>query len=324
MDWSATTAWQAPPSCRQAALQPASAGGRSQAAPDSAQQLVDVETRRGPFTLAGLTVTVVPRSKRLLRSADPDATALASLEIRAADGTLQHREVFPHAVEHGRFSESCSVEVHPLSGSTGAGLLLAAGCTPAAPLAGGPWQLFGAVNGRLVRLGKPLHAQGELGDFVPGGVTPLGRARQIGPDVLRIRVWTGYFFVSVPVRIDWRAGTLALGQRCLGQTEHGLVEEGCELPVEDVHRVPQDRVQTFVRLFREPTERSGPAVHVVVGRDSAVSVVAARARVDWNEEPEGITLSPADDVWVRVRIDGEEGWIHTEEDLNATGLFRSG
>ena len=28
--------------------------------------------------------------------------------------------------------------------------------------------------------------------------------------------------------------------------------------------------------------------------------------------------------WLKVRIDGREGWVHAEEDLNALGLFHAG
>jgi hypothetical protein len=29
-------------------------------------------------------------------------------------------------------------------------------------------------------------------------------------------------------------------------------------------------------------------------------------------------------IWLKVRIDGTEGWVRDEEDLNALGLFQAG
>jgi hypothetical protein len=46
--------------------------------------------------------------------------------------------------------------------------------------------------------------------------------------------------------------------------------------------------------------------------------------VTWEERKDGIGLGVADDIWVKVRIGGKEGWIHTDEDLQAIGLYRAG
>jgi hypothetical protein len=165
---------------------------------------------------------------------------------------------------------------------------------------------------------------GEWGEFVPGAITRTANLTQILPDVFRLRVWTGYFFVRVPVRIDWREGKLALGERCMYQTGHGLAEEGCEVSVEEAQVARRDQEMTFVCMFRESNEQSGPPKHVVVKTNSTVEVTAGKVAIRWEEWPEVISISVGDDVWVKVRIDGQEGWIHTPEDLNAVGLFASG
>jgi hypothetical protein len=38
----------------------------------------------------------------------------------------------------------------------------------------------------------------------------------------------------------------------------------------------------------------------------------------------GIGLGVGDDIWVKLRIDGREGSIHTVEDLQAIGLYQAG
>jgi hypothetical protein len=301
-----------------------SQGGQATAALAGAQNLEDVEERRGPFTLAGRNFTVVLHYKRLSGKTSPDSQALASLEIRDATGAVQHQESFPHAIEKGAFAETCSADVRLLSGSNGKGLLIDSGCLPSAPLSGGPWQIVGVVGGKLVPFGKPLVAEGELGEFVPGAINHTGNLTQILPDMLKIRVWTGYFFVSVPVRVDWLQGHLALGQRCMYQTGHGMAEEGCEVPAEEAQPAPREQEMTFVRMFQESNQRIGPPAHVVVKKDSKVEVVAGKVLIIWEEGPEAVHISVGEDIWVKVRIDVKEGWIHTPEDLNAIGLFASG
>ena len=315
-----------PPALNQTEIpsQYASLGGEASAAPTGAQELEDVEERQGPFTLEERNFTVVLHYKRLLGTTGPDSQTLASLEIRDATGAVQHQESFPHAIEKGGFLETCSADVRLLSGSNGKGLLIDSGCLPSAPLSGGPWQIVGVVGGKLVPFGKPLVTEGELGEFVPGAINRIGTLTQILPDMLKVRVWTGYFFVSVPVRVDWLQGQLALGQHCLYQTGHGMAEEGCEMPAEQAQPAPREQEMTFVRMFQESNPRIGTPAHVVVKKDSKVEIVAGKVLVTWEEGPEAIHLSVGEDVWVKVRIDGKEGWIHTPEDLNAIGLFASG
>lgn len=308
------------------AIPPQSAPAAAQTSAGAAQgpQLEDVEERKGPFAFVGQNFTVVLHYKRLPGKTGGDSQTLASLEIRDAAGVVQHQESFPHAVEKGEFPETCTADVRLLSGSNGKGLLIDSGCLPSAPLSGGPWQIFGVVGGKLVPFGKPLVTEGEMGEFVPGAINRIGSATQILPDMLNIRVWSGYFFVSVPVRVDWQQGKLALGQHCFYQTGHGFAEEGCEMPAEDAQPTAREQEMTFVRMFRESNERTGPAAHVVVKKDSKVEILAGKVLITWDEGPEAVNLAVGEDVWVKVRIDGKEGWIHTPEDRNAIGLFQSG
>jgi len=291
---------------------------------DGAKELQDIEERQGPFSLAGQDFTVMLHYKSSPRGGGLDSRALVSLDIYDSVGAVQYQESFSYAVEGGTFSETCSAGVRLLRGSNGTGLLIESGCLPSAPLAGGPWRIVGVVGGKLVPFGKPLVTEGKLGEFVPGAINRTGNLTQILPDVLNLQVWTGYFFVSVPVRIDWREGKLALAQRCMYQTGRGFAEGGCEVPVDEARVTRRQQEMTFVRMFRESNERSGPPAHVVAKMESKVEVLAGKVAIIWDEGPEAVSISVGEDVWVKVRIDGQEGWIHTPEDLNAVGLFASG
>jgi hypothetical protein len=270
----------------------------SQAATHSSgePELQDVDERQGPFTFGGQRFTVVAHHKRLPGKRGEFAQALASLDIADAAGAILHHEEFPHAVENGEFRETCSVSVKPITGSNGAGLLLDTGCLPSAPMSGGPWQIFGIVNGKLAPVGKPLYAEGEMGEFVPGKINHVGKLTQILADELRIRLFTGYFFVFVPVRLNWMEGKLALAQHCFYQTGHGMAEGGCEMPIEGVERHPGEQELTFVRMFGESNEQIGTPAHVVVKKDSRVEILAGKVLVTWEEGKDGIGLGVADDI----------------------------
>ena len=312
----------APPARTPATPSP-SIGAVTAGAPPAPASLEDVEAREGPFASGGQTFTLVMHSKRLPGRADPDAQSLAWLEMLDAAGKTAYREEFAHSIDNGTFVESCAAHAEQLAGNSGKGVLMTVDCLPSAPLSGGRWSVFGVVGGRLKRFGAPVVADGSLGAFKPGAVSRSGPVTQTLADMLTVRLWTGYFFVSVPIRVDWQQGALAPGQRCLEQTGRGFVEGGCEWPAEDAQPASRDE-QTFVRLFRESNEASGPPAHVVVNPSSKVSVVAGKVQVIWNEGPEVTSFAADDDIWVRVRIDGREGWIHGDEDLQAAGLFRAG
>jgi hypothetical protein len=291
----------------------------------------DVERRLGPFavgpdTLPAHHLTVIERHKRVRGrpSNDPDAEALAVLEIVDASGTVHHRETFEYAIDRGAFASACSASVQLLKGNVASGLLLASGCLPSAPDAADTLQIFGAVKGRVQRFGKPFMVSGELVGLIHTPVTQAGRGRMIQPDLLRFKVRTPNFLVTTSVSVDWMQGRVSLGQRCYGQTGQGMREEGCEVPVE-AERVPSDEDETFVRLFDEATEQAGLPKHVVVKKTSVVEFVAAKVRFVWDDAADIVDLHvDGDDTWLKLRIDGREGWIHTQEDFLAIGLPQSG
>jgi hypothetical protein len=138
------------------------------------------------------------------------------------------------------------------------------------------------------------------------------------PDMIDIRAWTGYFYVFVPLRVDWNHGGLAQGQRCMEMIGGGLKEVGCDMRVEAVRKPLTDEF-TFARLFAEADENMGTAEHVVVQNDSKVEILGARAITTWNENGE-LTQPMITNVWLHARIDDRAGWIHGEEDFSALGL----
>jgi hypothetical protein len=286
----------------------------------------DAQQRLGPFRIGGQDFSVVLHLKRLARAkADPsEETALAALEIQDASGATVYRETFAYTVDAGAFSDSCMASTQLLKGGFTTGLLISVGCLPSAPASGDVWELFGLINGKLTRFGKPFTTHGEFVGLISVPPQPRGSATLFLPDVMQFRVWTGNVRVTVPVRVDWMQGRLMQGERCFEQTGHGLRKSGCEVPVE-AERVPSDQDLSFVRLFPEANEGSGVPRHVVVKKDSKVEILAAKVRLAWDESRDVIFFGVDDrDPWLKVRIDGTEGWIHTQEDFNAVGVPQAG
>jgi hypothetical protein len=184
------------------------------------------------------------------------------------------------------------------------------------------WQMFGLVNGKLAPLGKPT----PIGEGATGGPfmgvmmrAANGTVSVISqPDTIAVRVWTGGFYVFVPLRVDWNHGGLAEGQRCFEMMGGGNREVGCDMRVE-AERKPLAEEFSFVRVFAEADENMGEPEHVVVQQKSKMEILGSSAITMWNQR--GELVQPVfSDLWLHVRIDDHTGWIHGEEDFAAVGL----
>jgi len=84
-----------------------------------------------------------------------------------------------------------------------------------------------------------------------------------------------------------------------------------------VRQLPERGASYDARSARD--DSSIPA-HAVVHKDSAVEILAANARIVLDGSSGTIDIGVAGDIWLKVRIDGRVGWIHTQEDFVAIGL----
>jgi hypothetical protein len=65
--------------------------------------------------------------------------------------------------------------------------------------------------------------------------------------------------------------------------------------------------------------------HVVVRKGSRVEFLGAKIKLSWDASHEVLFFGADDqDPWLKVSIDGQQGWIHTQEDFDAVGVPRAG
>jgi hypothetical protein len=290
-----------------------------------ALKLEDLTRELGPFAVRDKLFTIVLHQKHLVdsTSGDPDmVSTLVGMEIKDAEGTVHFRETFPYEVSGGEFSESLSASVELLQGKERNGLLVTFGSLPSTPLGGESWQVFGMFDNQLVPFSKPIFTEGQLTDPGDGSVVKTAPEAGLLGEVLNFRIWTGNFFVIYPVKIDFVMAKAMPAWRCLKLTPQGQVP-WCQYRVETDRKEP-DEDETFVRLHAESSEEMGNAQHVVVKKSSNVDFLAAEGDVEWQEDDRGVSLSPGNDFWLKVRIDNKQGWIHTQEDFEAIGLPQAG
>jgi hypothetical protein len=298
-------------------------------------KLEDVEQRLGPFSFHGETFTVVLHEKHMPGARDPlFSQTLDTVEVRDATGAVQYQRVFKFGVEGERFERSLTASARLLSGKYFAGLLISYRLRLASGENAEAWQVFGYQDGRYKAqdarfriFDKPI--RGDYGANTSTEmqlVTPTGVVtKPVTPEgeIFEFRVWTGNFYLILPVGVDFAHGKLRPGIRCAGTGggKPGMHEIGCDMRVE-AGRKPPEAETTFLRVLNDSEPGQGEPLHLVLDKNSKVAILKANAFVDWGLSGDLMQVAFRD-LWLQVRIDGDEqkmGWIHTNEDFAAIGL----
>lgn len=293
-------------------------------------QFSRVERKLGPFEIEGRKLSVVLRLQTINGAPDGFDETVESFSI-VDDLDHEHfRRTFKVEVAQGMFKETVGISAWALESSgkkmirpdtegpkdqiadrgKTVGLLLYYGDIPSAPLSGLSCQAFRLADGRLAPTSLPLTVYGRIHDLQEGSRLD---SRRLGPgETVEFGVWTGWFEVTVPVRVLDELRPVPL---------HSELTYGLDAYSVSVERLPQDR-ETFVRLFRSPDDRT-PA-HVIVRKDSTVEFIYALTKVALDAGDDEVVISTSDLPWLKVRIDGQEGFVRDEEDLSALGLRAAG
>lgn len=300
--------------------------------PKGSVPLQNADESLGPFVLVGQSFTVVLHSKFVEGvPASVLTRTLVKIEVRDQSGTALYQKAFPYELEGHGFQQTVTASARLLAGDNLTGLLITYIRQPALPGSEQSWQVFGFREGKLALLDPPR--QDSAANQPPGFagvvmITPNGpRTMPIparGPlDTVELRAWTGNFYVDLPLRVDWRAGKLLPGEKCLESGGGpGLHEVGCYMRVE-AKRVPNIAEFQFARIFPTPEEQTGISVqHAVIPKGSEIQLLKAKSIATWVIDGDLMRVQ-FPDMWLKVLINNNtdnEGWVHGEEDLTAIGL----
>ncbi len=284
----------------------------------------------GPFTVEGKEFTVIIKDLKYNDSTYGFDDTVEGFSIVDQDGRVHFQRSFPVEIADGGFNESWGmggsaldsrglkgfrneggklVEM-PQKDRPGAGLVLYYGFTPSAPGTGGSCQVFAMKEDTLSPLFLPLH--GNSYQLEPGS-TPNSR-RLFENDTMRFGEWTGWFDVVVPLKVLTGLQPVPLHYSATYKLY------ACDV-VADYRRPCEE--DTFVRLFGEPRDTSTPD-HIIVRKDSEVEFIFAYTNIVIKQGTYGCSISIDRMPWVKVRIDGKEGFVRDAEDLRALGLRHAG
>ena len=309
----------------------------SQAKPyDGDPPLEDIAQHLGPFAISGQNFNVVLHEKRLPGAIDPRfAQTLSSVEIRDATGALAYQKTFQFGIEEGKLERSLKASASLLSGKYFTGLLISYRLKLSTGEDAEAWQVFGYQDGRYKAqdarfrvFDKPLRSDYPMGNpaaevqiVTPNGIVTKPMVPE--GETFEFRVWTGNFYVLLPVGVNFAHGKLLPSRRCFGTggAKPGMHEIGCDLQVE-AERKPPDAEMTFLRLYRGEEPNEGEVLHLVLDKNSKVQILKSSAYIDWGLAGDLMQVAFRD-LWLKVRIDDDdqkEGWIHSDEDFAAIGL----
>jgi len=285
------------------------------------------EEQTGPFTVGGQDFTLVKKKLAWEGAGNGFDETVQSIALVDDQGNAHFQKSF--RVDQGAtaFMESLDVSAFALDSRglkgfkvegaklvelppkdrPGAGLLLSYGFVPAAPPAGGACQVFALKEGRLTPLFSPLTVNGRIFPLPPGSTASSRRLFE--NDTIRFGVWTGWFEVIVPLRV--------FADLQVAPIHYDMTYRFHALEV-DVRRNPPGE-DTFVRLFSRPSETDIPG-HIIVKKDSKVEFIMAYARPVISKGVVALDGPP----WLKLRIDGREGYIRDPEDLMALGIRQAG
>jgi len=261
----------------------------------------------GPFSIEGqgfsvkLHVICYKESKHAGMCDEDDEETVSLAEIVDKNGRIGFKKSFsvPLARQAGRHL----VDVKLLEGQEHQALELTYEDLSVPASRGKSIQIFGLHNGVLKPLDpEPLEFEGGLADL------PAGREansnRLLEGDTLRIYALTTYFYIVAPVRINWKDFRLE-------QQDSGDFEVADQPPYEIR---PEIQTERSIELYSSPDPKTTP---VGVNLKPGAKVQLLKARFSGAPPAEH---DSANDTWLKVRIDGQEGWILGVDDYTALGL----
>ena len=277
------------------------------AAPVEEAAPAESEKRLGPFQLGGNNYFVVLKQKRRASGSGQEAGyTVVAMEIRDSSEAAVFKRTFQSQPPADGYPEDeWDVTAHLMTRGGGTGLMVNYSVykEPSAPTPEETtwWQLFGVVDGALKPFSGPLSVQGDMLDT--------------HQETFDFRVWAHHASLIFPVRVDWAQGKLSPEQNCAV-----IPCQFKAIPKEPGYR---DDV-TFVRLCPNPEKCQSPE-RVVVKKDSRIEVLSCQAPVVWKEggvpDTDGEISVAEGVVWLKMRIDGKEGWVHDEEDFMSLGMI---
>jgi hypothetical protein len=288
------------------------------------------ERQEGPFTVNDREFTVILKLLTLKGASRGFDETVESFSVVDSDGKAHYQKSFNVEYNDYGFAESNDVSAYALIGVGRKGFLLESGklkeappkernrglvlyysYLPSAPLGGISCQAFVLKEEQLIPISLPLTVYGQIYELPPGSSSKS--LRLFERDTMKFGVWTGWFEVIVPLQLLDNLEPVPLHF-------HSTYGYGA-FEVSVRRRQPEEL--TFIRLFDRP-EDSSISRHIVIQKDTKVEFILAYTKIHIRSGTSESEITVDEMPWLKVRIDGQEGFIKDAEDLMALGIYEAG
>ncbi len=266
----------------------------------------------GPLQVNGQIFTIELKKRKILGMAEQIhfTETIESFEIKDGKGKTHYKKYLGAVLDTYGFTEELSMRGFVLEGEKGKGLIIYYEAIPSAPGSGISLQLFSVKRGRLAPISLPITAYGEV-SLLPKGSTKNSLRLSKG-DIMKFKVWTGNFLIAVPLLVDWEEKDIKPLKK---EGEFDIEVKG--YPIEE---------EGIVHLFAEPNPSALPK-EMSVKKDSRIRFLKAYGTVHiqrFGAPEKEFLYVDINEPWLKVVVDGIEGWVKDWEDLNALGLPSAG
>lgn len=260
------------------------------------------ETKRvakqvGPFEVGKSRITVILD----ITGQEGSSPLYNSIEIKDETGKSYYKKVIGSSAEsHTNIEEICKLE-----GKSGEGLIIYFDTEPNAPPAGKSFQVFGMEKSILKPLSVPINVYGKLEQLTRGKSKETEKL--FDGDVISVDVWKGLIGVKVPLAVDFRKLTIT-----------PLKNEG----IFDIYFITTPGKPVALPDFFYQDHTINAKVERIKETEGVnVEFLNAYAAVQLRKQNNGQELDiDVSNLWLKVKINGREGWIYDLNDFNMLGL----
>ncbi len=284
----------------------------------------DIETlqkRIGPFKLPDpshkgrfKSFTIILTEKRILTPELAIPESVASFEIIDENGLSHFKDSFNLELSKHGFNDSWTVAPKILEGSKGTGLIFYYSVVPSAPSSGELCQVFAFKKDKLTALSPPITVYGSIYPLRKGGSKDSERLNE--GDTMKFGVWTGWFEVTVPIFIDLHELSKP---KIIPKYYNNKYQQHTFDVITERQKIDEDEV--LVRLFKDPKDISPYLMPV---RNQSVVEFMEVLGNPVIESDDFLLRIDIKDPWLKVKINGIEGWVKDGEGFEALGLPAAG
>jgi hypothetical protein len=229
------------------------------------------------------------------------------LEIKDEKGVTYFKKEYDIAAESSYTVENA----FKLEGQSGEGLIIFYDSEPNAPPCGPEFQIFGMVSGSLKAMSPSIIVCGQF-EKLPEGM-PRGVLKLLDGDLIKVNVWKNFFGIRIPFKVDFQKMTIA-----------PLIAQGVfDIDVHETQGAVKTELSNKVILCSDHNP-SSQQESLIVSEQAKVIFMGAYADVQLEQAGTAHLDIKITNVWLKVKVDGKEGWVNDIDSFFMLGLSPSG